>query len=104
MKQADVWKLQDAKARFSELVRRAREGRPQEVTVHGRKAVVVIDPDRFEVRAKSRQEETLAGFIERSKKYRGAAEGVEFERTLRMTWRDKRSEIFDEEVHDKDEP
>jgi prevent-host-death family protein len=104
MKQADVWKLQDAKARFSELVRRARSGPPQEVTVHGRKAVLVIDPERFEVRAKPRQEKTLAGFVERSKKYRGAAEGVEFERALEMTWRDKRSEIFDEDVHDKDEP
>ncbi len=37
------WRLQDAKARFSEVVRRAREQGPQRVTVHGRDAVVVLD-------------------------------------------------------------
>jgi prevent-host-death family protein len=36
------WRLQDAKARFSELVRRAREKGPQRVTVHGKDAVVVV--------------------------------------------------------------
>jgi antitoxin Phd len=71
MAQMDTWKLQDAKARFSEVVRRARAGKPQQVTIHGREAVVVVDPERFEIRAKPKQEETLAGFVERSKKYRG---------------------------------
>jgi prevent-host-death family protein len=37
-----AWSLQDAKARFSELVRRARDEGPQRVTIHGRPAVVVI--------------------------------------------------------------
>jgi prevent-host-death family protein len=37
------WRLQDAKAQFSELVRRAREKGPQRVTVHGKDAVVVVD-------------------------------------------------------------
>ncbi|MGK9231667.1 type II toxin-antitoxin system Phd/YefM family antitoxin [Inquilinus limosus] len=37
-----AWKLEDAKARFSELVRRAREAGPQRVTVHGQDAVVVL--------------------------------------------------------------
>jgi prevent-host-death family protein len=68
----DTWKLQDAKARFSEVVRKARAGEPQQVTLHGKQAVVVVDPERFEVRAKLQQEPTLAGFVERSKKYRGA--------------------------------
>jgi prevent-host-death family protein len=36
------WLLQDAKARFSELVRRVRSDGPQHVTVHGRDEVVVI--------------------------------------------------------------
>ena len=36
---ANTWKLQDAKAQFSEVVRRARAGEPQEVTVHGEEAV-----------------------------------------------------------------
>jgi prevent-host-death family protein len=37
-----TWKLEDAKARFSEIVRLARERGPQRVTVHGRDAVVVL--------------------------------------------------------------
>jgi prevent-host-death family protein len=41
------WLLQDAKARFSELVRRVRTEGPQHVTVHGRDAVVVIAADEF---------------------------------------------------------
>jgi prevent-host-death family protein len=36
------WKLEEAKARFSEVVRLARERGPQRVTVHGRDAVVVL--------------------------------------------------------------
>lgn len=94
---SNSWKLQDAKARFSDLVRRARAGEPQRVTVHGREAVVVVDPERFEVRPKQPEEATLAGFVERSKKYRGAAEGITFKRRTKMPMRDKRREIFDGE-------
>jgi antitoxin Phd len=42
------WKLEDAKARFSELVRRARSEGPQRVTVRGRDAVVVISAEELE--------------------------------------------------------
>jgi prevent-host-death family protein len=41
------WVLQDAKARFSELVRRVRTEGPQHVTVHGRDEVVVIAAEEF---------------------------------------------------------
>ena len=41
------WLLQDAKARFSELVRRVRSEGPQHVTVHGRDEVVVIASEEF---------------------------------------------------------
>lgn len=41
------WRLQDAKARFSELVRTAHGNGPQHVTLHGRDAVVVVDADEF---------------------------------------------------------
>lgn len=44
---AATWLLQDAKARFSELVRRVRSEGPQHVTVHGRDAVVVIAAEEF---------------------------------------------------------
>jgi len=39
--------LQDAKARFSELVRKVRSEGPQHVTVHGRDEVVVIAAEEF---------------------------------------------------------
>jgi prevent-host-death family protein len=41
------WRLQDAKARFSEVVRMAHRDGPQVVTLHGRDAVVVIDAAEF---------------------------------------------------------
>lgn len=44
---AGYWLLQDAKARFSELVRKVRSEGPQHVTVHGRDEVVVIAAEEF---------------------------------------------------------
>jgi prevent-host-death family protein len=41
------WLLRDAKARFSELVRRVRSEGPQYVSVHGRDEVVVISVEEF---------------------------------------------------------
>jgi len=41
------WRLQDAKSRFGELVRRVRSDGPQHVTVQGREAVVVISAEEF---------------------------------------------------------
>jgi antitoxin Phd len=86
MAETNVWKLQDAKARFSEVVRRARTGKPQRVTVHGKDAVVVVDAERYEVRPKSPGSRTMAGFIEASKKYRGVTEGIDFEPPLGMAF------------------
>ena len=42
------WRLQDAKARFSELVRLARQVGPQRVTVRGREAVVVLSTEEYD--------------------------------------------------------
>ena len=41
------WRLQDAKARFSELVRRVRSEGPQHVSVRGRDEVVVLSAEEF---------------------------------------------------------
>ena len=43
-----IWKLQDAKAKFSQVVDRALKNGPQVVTRHGAKAVVVVSADDFE--------------------------------------------------------
>lgn len=40
-----VWSLQDAKAKFSEVVRRAQTEGPQTVTVHGKPAVTISATD-----------------------------------------------------------
>ena len=45
---AGRWKLEDAKARFSEVVRHAREDGPQRVTVRGHDAVVIMSVEEFE--------------------------------------------------------
>jgi antitoxin Phd len=42
------WKLEDAKARFSEVVRRAASDGPQMVTVRGAEAAVVVSAGDFE--------------------------------------------------------
>ncbi|MGA3257664.1 MAG: type II toxin-antitoxin system Phd/YefM family antitoxin [Bryobacteraceae bacterium] len=42
------WQLQEAKARFSEVFRLARESGPQRVTKHGRLAVVVLPAEEYE--------------------------------------------------------
>jgi antitoxin Phd len=41
------WKLQDAKAHFSQVVRRAREEGPQRVTLHGKDAVVILSAEDY---------------------------------------------------------
>jgi len=41
------WKLQDAKARFSELVRLAAEVGPQHVTVNGKEKAVVLSAEDY---------------------------------------------------------
>lgn len=41
------WKLEDAKARFSEVVRLARETEPQRITVRGKDAVVILSAQEF---------------------------------------------------------
>jgi prevent-host-death family protein len=60
-----AWKLEDAKARFSEVVRRARTEGPQRVTVRGKDAVVVIAAealDKLLPAAKPRQ--NLVAFLQ----------------------------------------
>jgi len=44
---AGKWPLHDAKARLSELVRKARTEGPQRITVHGREEVVVVSVEEY---------------------------------------------------------
>jgi prevent-host-death family protein len=42
-----TWTLQDAKARLSEVLRRARSEGPQRLTVHGRDEAVILSSEEF---------------------------------------------------------
>lgn len=57
----EVWQLQEAKACFSEVVRRAEE-RPQRVTVRGKDAVVVLSARDYE-RLRPESKSTLSGLM-----------------------------------------
>lgn len=60
------WPLQEAKARLSELVRRARHDGPQHVTVHGREEVVVIAAAEFRRLAGERSGQVLIAAMQAS--------------------------------------
>lgn len=75
------WALQDAKARLSELVRLAAEHEPQEITLRGEPAVVVLSRADFDRLTKPR--ESLVEFMRRSPLY--GADDVEFPRDDSLT-------------------
>lgn len=55
------WQLQEAKQRFSELVRRTLEEGPQVVTRHGEEVVVVVPAEEF--RRMSKQKPDFKEFL-----------------------------------------
>ena len=61
------WQLQEAKARLSELVKKATSEGPQRITVHGNPTVVVISTDEYE-RLK-RPRESFVQFMRKSPLY-----------------------------------
>jgi prevent-host-death family protein len=65
-KRASSWQVQDAKARFSELVDKALTSGPQWVTKHNRPAVVVISVEEFEKLSRTQPSESLADVLARS--------------------------------------
>ena len=61
------WQLQSAKARFSEVFRRARSEGPQRITRQGKEAVVMVAEEQFErLAGKSRQPKSLVEFLRNS--------------------------------------
>jgi prevent-host-death family protein len=73
------WQLQEAKARFSEVFRLARERGPQRVTKHGREAVIVLPAEEYARLAGSVERHgTLADFFAASP-LRGS--GIDLDRT-----------------------
>lgn len=43
-----TWQLQHAKARFSEVVKGAKQDGPQDITVHGKSVAVVLSRELFD--------------------------------------------------------
>ncbi|MBP9128316.1 MAG: type II toxin-antitoxin system Phd/YefM family antitoxin [Elusimicrobia bacterium] len=61
------WQVQEAKARFSELFRKARTEGVQRVAHHGREAVVVLSQEEFDrLCHRTARKEGLVKFMERS--------------------------------------
>jgi antitoxin Phd len=61
----DSWKLEDAKARFSEVVRLAGTDGPQLVTVRGREAAVILAPEAYrQLLPKSKDNVSLFEFLQ----------------------------------------
>ena len=61
---ADTWTVAQAKAKFSEVIEKARLSGPQTVTKNGRSAVVVVSAEEWE--QKVRRKGNLATFFEES--------------------------------------
>ena len=60
------WPVQDAKARFSELVASAQKEGPQVVTRYGREAVVILPMGTYRKLAKRRRGDDLVTFFQKS--------------------------------------
>jgi prevent-host-death family protein len=61
------WQLQTAKARFSEVFRRARTEGPQRITRQGKDGVVVLAEEKYEqLVGRSRQPKSLVQFFRQS--------------------------------------
>lgn len=64
---ADSWQLQTAKARFSEVFRRARAEGPQRITRQGKEGVVMLAEEQYEqLVGKSHQPKSLVQFFRQS--------------------------------------
>lgn len=58
------WQMQTAKARFSDVVKSAKNEGPQDITVHGKSVAVVISRDLFD--RLSGNSQSLLEFMQRS--------------------------------------
>jgi prevent-host-death family protein len=59
-----TWQMQEAKAKFSELVKRAELEGPQDITLHGRSVAVLVSRAAFE--RMSGQEMSMLEFMQAS--------------------------------------
>ena len=77
-----TWQMQEAKARLSEVVKRAERDGPQDITLHGRSVAVVLSRAAFE--RLSGQSASLVDFM-RASPLAGLDEDLMFERDPSLT-------------------
>ena len=75
------WQMQEAKAHMSELIQRAGQVGPQEITVHGRSVAVVLSREAFDRLAGANH--SLVEFMRNSPLY--GVEEISFERDTSLT-------------------
>jgi len=75
-----TWQMQEAKARMSELVKRA-QMQPQDITLHGKSVAVVVSRETFD--RLSQAQDSLVDFMRRSPLY--GAEDIAIERDRSFT-------------------
>ncbi len=64
---SESWQIQTAKARFSEVFRRARTEGPQRITKQGKESVVMVAEEQYEqLMGKSRQPKNIVDFFRQS--------------------------------------
>jgi antitoxin Phd len=64
LRRLETWKLEDAKARFSEVVRLAGTRGPQLVTIRGKDAAVILSPVEFERLRPMEKRKPLVDFLQ----------------------------------------
>ena len=77
-----TWQMQEAKARLSEVVKRAELDGPQDITLHGRSVAVVLSRAAFE--RLSGQKASLVDFMQASP-LAGLDDELVFERDASLT-------------------
>jgi prevent-host-death family protein len=63
---SDQWTVAQAKARLSEVIDKARHSGPQEITRHGKSAVVVVDAALWQRLGRREQRGSFADFLRAS--------------------------------------
>ncbi len=67
MKASESWQVQTAKARFSEVFRKARTEGPQRITRQGKEGVVMVAEEQYDrLVGKSRQPKNIVDFFRQS--------------------------------------
>ena len=85
------WQVQEAKAKFSEVIKQARECGPQEITSHGRPVAVVLSREAYD--RLTGNDLSLVEFMRRSPLY--GMDTLEFERDAGLTREEALFELSD---------